>query len=239
MLTIRSLRILFMLLILSLVLAACGTGPAAPAGQVTQAPAAADGEGEAAEEEAPATQMEPQATTVIASAGTGNKKVQVTVWLGAQELEAMVKLADRFTQTHPDIQVEFINIIEGGPFGRDKVQQMIAGGTPPDLFMLNTGQFEGFASRGVLRPLDDLVQQDNFDLSIYWPPAVEGSKYDGKLYGLPKDISDHVIYLNVDLFEKAGIPLPSPEWTWNDYRQIAKQLTKDTNGDGNIDQWGT
>jgi multiple sugar transport system substrate-binding protein len=151
----------------------------------------------------------------------------------------MVKLAERFTQKHPDIQIEYINIVEGGPFGRDKLQQMIAGGTPPDVMMLNTGQFEGFASRGVLAPLDDLVKQDNVNLDVYWPPAVVGSKYGGKLYGLPKDISAHVVYLNKDIFQKAGVALPKADWNWNDFRTIAKQLTKDTNNDGKVDQWGT
>ncbi len=241
---IQSLRAALVLVMLTLMLAACGSGPgSAPNTAGGAAPAASAAAGGASAEAAASAeagaQTEPAESTAIAQAGTGSTKLQVTVWLGQQELDAMVKLAERFTQNHPDIQVEFINIIEGGPFGRDKVQQMIAGGVPPDIFMLNTGQFESFASRGVLAPLDESVAADKFDLGVYWPPAVEGSKYNGKLYGLPKDISDHVVYINKDLFNAAGVPIPGPEWTWNDFRDISKKLTKDTNGDGNMDQWGT
>jgi multiple sugar transport system substrate-binding protein len=237
----RSLRLLAVLLVVTLALAACGSGPAAPAPGAAEESTTGPAAGEAAAESTPAPEpaMAEAGSTAIASAGSGSTKLQVTVWLGQQELDAMVELANRFTETNPDIQVEFINIVEGGPYGRDKLQQMIAGGTPPDIMMLNTGQFEGFAARGVLAPLDDLVKQDNFDMGIYWPAAVEGSTYDGKLYALPKDMSNVVIYLNVDLFEEAGVPLPGPEWSWDDYREIARQLTKDTNGDDKMDQWGT
>jgi multiple sugar transport system substrate-binding protein len=168
-----------------------------------------------------------------------NVKLQVSVWLGDAEFKAMQELGKRFTDNHPNVEIEYINIVDGGPFGRDKLQQMIAGGTPPDIMMLNTGQFEAFGSRDALAALDDRIAAESYDLSIYWPPAVEGIKIDGKTYGLPKDISDHVVYLNTDLFAAAGVELPADEWTWDDFRDIAKQLTVDTDGDGNVDQWGT
>jgi multiple sugar transport system substrate-binding protein len=40
------------------------------------------------------------------------------------------------------------------------------------------------------------------------------------------------------MFDKAGLPYPTDQWTMNDLRETAKKLTKDTNGDGKIDQWG-
>jgi multiple sugar transport system substrate-binding protein len=166
-------------------------------------------------------------------------KLQATVWLGDAEFKAIQELAAVFTKDHPNVTVEFINIVDGGPWGRDKLQQMIAGGTAPDLMMLNTGQFEAFGSRDALAELDDRVAADKLDLGIYWPPAVEGSKIDGKLYGLPKDISDHVVYFNTDLFKEAGVEIPSNDWDWDQFRETAKALTLDKDGDGAIDQWGT
>jgi multiple sugar transport system substrate-binding protein len=165
--------------------------------------------------------------------------LQVTVWLGDPEFKAMEELAAVFTETHPNVTVEFINIVDGGPWGRDKLQQMIAGGTAPDLMMMNTGQFEAFGARDALADLDERIAAEQFDLGIYWPPAVEGCKLDGKLYGLPKDISDHVVYINTDLFADAGVELPTSEWDWDEFREVAKQLTLDKDGDGAVDQWGT
>jgi len=159
--------------------------------------------------------------------------LQVTVWLGDAEFQAMEELAARYKESHPNVTVEYINIVDGGPWGRDKLQQMIAGGMPPDLMMLNTGQFEAFGSRDALANLDERIAAESYDMSVYWPAAVEGCKIDGAVYGLPKDISDHVIYLNTDLFEAAGIELPTNEWTWDEFREIATQLT-----DADNQRWG-
>jgi multiple sugar transport system substrate-binding protein len=169
----------------------------------------------------------------------GSIKLQASVWLGDAEFKAMQELAARYIETHPEVEIEFVNIVEGGPWGRDQLQRMIAGGEPPDLMMLNTGQFEAFGTRGALAEIDERISGDSFDLGIYFEPAVNGCKIDGKLYGLPKDISDHVVYLNTDFFEEAGVELPTNDWTWDDYREIAKALTRDTDGDGQVDRWGT
>lgn len=163
----------------------------------------------------------------------------VTVWVGQTDLEALEELADVFEEANPNIAIEYLNIPDTGDFGRNTVQQMIAGGTPPDVMILNTGQFETFAARGVLLALDDLVERDGVDLGIYFPEAISGSSFDGVLYGMPRDISNHLVYLNVEMFEAAGVDLPDADWTWDDYRNIAQALTMDTDGDGAIDQWGT
>ncbi len=163
----------------------------------------------------------------------------VTVWVGQTDLEALEELADVFEGANPNIAIEYLNIPDTGDFGRNTVQQMIAGGTPPDVMILNTGQFETFAARGVLLALDDLVERDGVDLGIYFPEAISGSSFDGVLYGMPRDISNHLVYLNVEMFEAAGVDLPDADWTWDDYRSIAQALTMDTDGDGTIDQWGT
>jgi multiple sugar transport system substrate-binding protein len=154
-------------------------------------------------------------------------KLQATVWLGDAEFQAMEELGANFTEANPTISVEFINIVDGGPWGRDKLQQMIAGGTPPDLMMMNTGQFEAFGTREALADLDERIAADAFDLGIYWPAAVEGCKIEGKVYGLPKDMSNVIMYLNTDLFEAAGLELPTNEWTWEEFRELAGQLTGD------------
>ncbi|MDQ3612885.1 MAG: extracellular solute-binding protein, partial [Chloroflexota bacterium] len=65
--------------------------------------------------------------------------LQATVWLGDAEFEAMQELGAVFTESNPNVTIEFINIIDGGPWGRDQLQRMIAGGEPPDLMMMNTG----------------------------------------------------------------------------------------------------
>lgn len=51
------------------------------------------------------------------------------------------------------------------------------------------------------------------------------------------------IFFNKDIIEQYGLPDPyelyaNGEWTWDAFEQIAIAATKDTDGDGEIDQWG-
>ena len=170
--------------------------------------------------------------------GAAPVKIRATVWVGDAELKALNSLTDSYTATHPNVSLEWINIVGGGNYGRDKLQTMIAGGDSPDLMMLNTGQFEQLASRGALKPLDDIINREHFDMSLYWPQAKGGISYAGKIYGLPRDMSNVILYYNKDLFDKAGVAYPNNNWTWNDLLAAAKKLTLDTNHDGKINQWG-
>jgi len=173
----------------------------------------------------------------------GSIKLRATVWLGDEEFKAMEELGSRFTESHPEVAIEYVNIVEGGPWGRDQLQRMIAGGEAPDLMMLNTGQFEAFGTRGALAALDDRISGDSFDLGVYFQAAIDVCTIDGKIYVLTKDISDHVVYLNTDFFEAAGVELPTNEWTWADYRETAKALTGDTTWGASIQNaawsWGS
>ena len=65
--------------------------------------------------------------------------------LAQPELDALNKMTETYQKTHPNVEVEWINITGGGPYGRDKLQTMIAGGDAPDLMMLNTGQYRAIS----------------------------------------------------------------------------------------------
>jgi len=181
--------------------------------------------------------------TPTAPAPKERVKVTMSVWLSEAELEAMSKLAQTFIDKNPWFELEYVNITGGGPYGREKLQTMIAAGTAPDLMMLNTGQFEGLAARGVLLELDPLIERDNYDMGVYLPQILPGCKYKGKMYAMPKDASNVIVYCSKDMFDAAGIPYPNPEpspdeWTWNDFLEACKKMTIDKDEDGQVDQWG-
>ncbi|MEG2751880.1 MAG: extracellular solute-binding protein, partial [Anaerorhabdus sp.] len=59
-----------------------------------------------------------------------------------------------------------------------------------------------------------------------------------KQYALPYESVPTLMYVNKTLLEKEGILVPSNTWTWEDFYNISKQVTKDINKDGNLDQFG-
>ena len=71
-----------------------------------------------------------------------------------------------------------------------------------------------------------------------YPQALEAFQWDGKTWCVPQNISSLVIYYNRGLFDAAGLPYPAAGWTWNDFLRTAHALTRDLDGDGQIDQYG-
>lgn len=98
----------------------------------------------------------------------------------------------------------------------------------------------GYSLKGYLEPLDALIGSDAKQKWI--PSATEAGSYQGKLMAAPMNTSSVVLFYNKDLFQKAGIAFPSDQldyrMTWENVLEVAKKLSKDTNGDNQNDVYG-
>ena len=92
------------------------------------------------------------------------------------------------------------------------------------------------ASRELIVPIDKFLPDPEFSLDIFdsnhWPIVT----YDGKIWGIPWYVNTLNLLCNWSLFEAEGIT--EPPKTWEEFFEYAQRLTKDTDGDGKIDQWG-
>jgi multiple sugar transport system substrate-binding protein len=154
------------------------------------------------------------------------------------ELQAFRSVVQEFRKLEPETTV---TLVEAGD--RDdliaRLSTSFAGGQPPDLFLINYRFFGQFAARGVLEPVQSrLDETDAFAEEDFYPQALDAFRVDGELVCLPQNISSLVVYYNRDLFRKAGVAEPGAGWTWNDMVGKAIALTRDENGDGNVDQHG-
>ena len=172
--------------------------------------------------------------------GTENASGNVSflVFGEPEELKAFRGVVDAFRQVEPDVTVKLIEASD-----RDdllaRLSTSFAGGSPPDLFLLNYRFYGQFAARNVLEPIEGRLEgSDAFDEADFYPQALDAFRFDGELVCLPQNISSLVVYFNRALFRQAKVPEPKPGWTWNDMVERAIRLTRDTNGDGNIDQHG-
>ena len=161
-------------------------------------------------------------------------KIKLTVALGTQldEIRAFKQILADFNQAHPDVVVQPIFI--GGNY-YDKVKVMLAGNRPTDLMWMGQG-FAMFATRGAFLPLDDLYGHINPD--DYYAEVLDWYRFDGKLQGFPFGVDLGFIAYNKDLFDDARVPYPTENWTVDEFLDMAKKLTQDTDGDGRIDQYG-
>ncbi|MGT2666047.1 ABC transporter substrate-binding protein [Streptococcus rifensis] len=128
-----------------------------------------------------------------------------------------------------------------------KLQAAISGGNTPDVFYVEQHNLMAYVDNGVLLDITGYVEDSDFDLGNIWEYGVNTYRYDGKqvgkgpLYGLPKDLGPFALGYNKDMFKEAGIELPDKDkpYTWDEFVKVSKDLTKDTSGDGKVDQWAT
>jgi multiple sugar transport system substrate-binding protein len=120
----------------------------------------------------------------------------------------------------------------------DKLQTGIAGGAAPDVFAMDGPLFPDYQSRDVLLDLKPFIDRDGYDLTQLADQGVADFTTEGGQYGLPRDLNVIALYYNKAKFDEAGVAYPDDTWDWAKLVEAAKQLTKDTDGDGTMDQWG-
>jgi multiple sugar transport system substrate-binding protein len=95
-----------------------------------------------------------------------------------------------------------------------------------------------YQSRGVLLNLQPYLDKNPDLLKGVYPQTLDAYKTSQGMFGLPRDFQTIALFYNKDMFDAAGVAYPTGDWTYDDLRNAAKQLTKDTNNDGKIDQFG-
>jgi multiple sugar transport system substrate-binding protein len=201
-----------LLVLLSLTLAACGGSPAAPA-----TPAATG-------------------ATTVAPAADAKIKVDIFVGLGTgtapDQITAQEALARKFNSTHDTIQIEFVIVPNDEAVQRLLAQ--VAGGNPPGL--VGPGGVDVAASfSDILADVQPFINAEQFDTSDFYGAAVDLYQFEDKTVGLPLGMFPSFIFYNKDLFDAAGVPYPTSDysdtsWNLDALREMALQLTLDANG---------
>lgn len=122
---------------------------------------------------------------------------------------------------------------------REKVVTSIASGAPPDVFLLDNIDVPSFVDAGVMLDLRPFATRVGIDLRSFYPEVLGIFSRDSQVFAFPKGFSPVVYYYNRKLFDAAAVAYPRDGWTWDEFVATAKALTKDIDGDGNTDQWGT
>ena len=172
------------------------------------------------------------------------EKVRLTLftWTARDEEEANLELIRKFEEYNPGIEVRLQNETAGSQQAMQKLQTMLAAKQGPDVISIHRAFFIPLASKGALMDIERLAHADmGFSLDDFSKEILDICRYEGTIYSLPRYTSVYTLFYNKTLFDEARLPYPGQgdEWTWDEYLKTARALTKDTSGDGSIDQWGT
>lgn len=168
-----------------------------------------------------------------AQANSHRSELLVAITPGAAERPIYRAAFDRFRQSHPEIDLQVIEV-PGNYY--QKILVMIAGGNSPDVMWMGQGVAE-FADRGTLLDLSDRLTNTP-GISAIPSAALHSYRFRGKQYGVPFGIDTQFIVYNKELFRRAGIPLPSADWDYQQFISSAKALTVDRDGDGKPERFG-
>jgi multiple sugar transport system substrate-binding protein len=117
--------------------------------------------------------------------------------------------------------------------------QSVMKGREPDLFMVKNDDFNIFASVGIMEDLRPYLRRDrSFRVSAFYPKALEAGALAGAQYSLPISVVPSFLIVNKTLLSREGIRIDLEDWTWEQFYRICRALTKDTDGDGVVDQFG-
>jgi multiple sugar transport system substrate-binding protein len=145
------------------------------------------------------------------------------MWWGDQKRADITNQALRkFEEKHPNIKVSGEFAPSSGYF--DKLNTMLASGTAPDVFFLG-GNVVDYANKGVLLDLGPYVGKE-LNLTDMDKGMIEYGTLGGKLVHISAGANARGIVVNTEMFKKAGIPVPTDGWTWDDYARISNQLSE-------------
>jgi sn-glycerol 3-phosphate transport system substrate-binding protein len=164
-----------------------------------------------------ATPPPPEPVTIDVQSGwCANAEAGCDVWTPAIQM---------FNEQYPDITVE---LIATGVSPEDMMTAM-AGGVAPDVYHFYVGGWTELMARGVMFPLDDLIDgADYFDPGIYLPPQWEYCQWDGKIYGIPvlEGGANPAFSWHKPLLEEIGADAENGPQNWEQVLDWAKKLNQ-------------
>lgn len=123
-----------------------------------------------------------------------------------------------FEQANPGVEI----VVEQAADNFESLQVFKSDACPD---IMDGGGWYLFNQKGLFRDLTPFVEAEATLADDLQPGIMRVARKDGTLPGLPIDIALPLMVINKEMFDKAGLPYPSDDWTWNEMIDLAKKLT--------------
>ncbi|MCA9751078.1 MAG: ABC transporter substrate-binding protein [Gemmatimonadetes bacterium] len=184
------------------------------------------------------------AALAIAGCGGGgsdssNEPIRFWHAMGGPLGSALDELVGEYSITHAPIESVSMGKYEALS---QKIMAAVAAGGPPDLAQCYEAWAANLIENGSLAPISGFLAGpkglSEEEMADFWPIFLEASTHQGQLWTFPFNKSVRCLYYNKDMFRAAGLDPERPPRTWDEYRDYARKLTIDADGDGRPEQYG-
>jgi multiple sugar transport system substrate-binding protein len=193
-----------------------------------------------------ATACVPVQSPSTATAGaTEPVTLRLAVALTPQELQSFQAAVTALEEAHPEWEIVLEAIPQQSVI--EKINTQLAANDLPDVFRAQGIQAQQWIRQNAFLDLTPLIEQSQLDLSDFYPGTLDQFRWHDRVWGLPDTAAPEVVFYNKTMFDAAGLAYPTDEWTYDDMRAAAIQLTLDDQGRNAADpafnpaaivQWG-
>lgn len=178
-------------------------------------------------------------------APAGPVQLRLGVSLTPQELATYQVAIKTLDDQHPEWEIILENTPQSGII--ETITAQLAGNDLPDVVRLQGLMAQQWIRQSAFMDLNSRIETSAMDLYDFYPGPLEQFVWQDHYFGLPDTAAPDVVFYNKDLFDQAGLPYPTDEWTYPQMRDAAILLTRDSSGrnpthpafdPGRIEVWG-
>lgn len=158
----------------------------------------------------------------------------VRFWIPFKGEQGMDGLISEFNETYPNIKVELTSY-SNNTDGNTAVNTSMMSGEIDVLWSFELHNTFKRWENGMYMDLTGKIAEDNIDLKQNWGTDVY--TYDGKVYTLPAGGRAFFVAINMDMWKAAGLGDIPTSWTWDEYLEACKKMTK-TDASGKVEVYG-
>jgi multiple sugar transport system substrate-binding protein len=154
---------------------------------------------------------------------SAEKKEMTIAWWGSQNRhDRTIKTIELYMEKNPNVEITYE--FAGWRDYWTKMTTMAAGGMLPDVIQMDYAKLSQWQGKDLLIPLDDYVNSGTIDMSEVAEAVITTGQIKRRIYAISLGMNSQSIIKDVEAFEKAGIPLPEQNWTWDEFEAICLQL---------------
>lgn len=189
--------------------------------------ACGSGETPAGSTETAATQAETEAATEAES--TDDQITLRMAWWGSQTRhDITVEVIEMYEKENPNVNIEYEFYDFDSYF--TKLKTLVASDQVWDVFQLG-GNFPEYIDK--IEYMNDYIDSGIVDTSGISDAYLKITQdFEGNQIGLSNGLNTYGIAYDVDMFKEAGVPLPTDNWTWEEFEDAAIKIHEKTGNFG-------